>query len=335
MHLTPRSRSILIACQLKADQSIEELAATTRIPPHTVRRELSSLRERGLIIRLPFVDVFRLGYMESQFFFTVASERSEGSAASFVGSLRNSWRVPWLATLGGTYHYGATIIGRDVSETVDFLESLSRLHPLMLQNKALNTLISFRYLLKRHLVEDHDSIPLDWVGVSMCESLGEHDNSVSYSRFEADSLDRRILAELFRSSERSNKDLATAVGITRSTFEYRLSRLIDEQIIIRFINVIPPGRLGMLTYKLIVSLRVFDSAIWEELCRFCQDVPNIVNIIHCVGKWDYELGVEVTIPNQAFQIAQKLSLFLGERLAAIEIIPVFQQIVPTNFLGLE
>jgi DNA-binding Lrp family transcriptional regulator len=172
MHLSRRSRAILLASQLKADQTIEELAESTRIPPHTLRRELNSLRERGLIVRLPFVDVFRLGFVESQLFFSVAPDKSEGSVAGLVRLLRKSWRVPWLATLGGTYQYGVTILGKDLSDTVEFLDSISPTHRAMLQDKVVNTLVSFRYLLKRHLIEEPESVPLDWVGVSMNRADG-------------------------------------------------------------------------------------------------------------------------------------------------------------------
>jgi DNA-binding Lrp family transcriptional regulator len=208
----------------------------------------------------------------------------------------------------------------------------------MLQDKAVNTLVSFRYLLKRHLVEEPESVPLDWVGVSMSRvdgGRGRKADRPSEITVATDSLDRRILAELFRSSDRSNKVLSEAVGVTRSTFEYRLRRLMDERVLVGFINVIPPTRLGMSTFKIIVSLRRFDSSAWDDLIRFSEENPNIVNIIHCIGKWDYELGVEVNNPNEAFQISQKLSLFLGERLGSLAVIPVFQQIVPTNFLGMD
>lgn len=323
--LSARQRKIVSLTQLRANASMEVLQELTGYPPHTIRRELVNLKKNRIIIKLPFIDIFKFGYLEAQLMFSVTTDRNQNDTR-FLKYLSESWRVPWLATLGGEYQYGATICCSSHHDLVLFLDGLCDKLDVRFHKRIISSITYFKYFRKRYLDPSEPLQDIEWLGFDIRHT---HQSD----SLQADETDRLIVSELYRNSDRSHEAIANSVGLPRSTLEYRLRRLEDEKILLGFIYAVPPTAIGAATFKLLVSVQSLDADLEKGINEFCTEEVFITSLIRCMGSWDFECGIECFTPTDAFKVAQRLRSLLGSKLVDLQLIPVFQQIVPRNFLG--
>lgn len=323
--LSARQRKIISNSQLRASASVEKLQELTGYPSHTIRRELVALKKNRIIVKLPFVDIFKFGYLEAQLMFSVTPDGNQNDTR-LIKYLSESWRVPWLATLGGQYQYGATICCSSQHDLVMFIDNLCDKLGVRFHKKIINSINYFKYFRKRYLSPSEPTQDLEWLGFDIRTPHRTETNQV-------DETDRRIISSLYQNSDRSHEAMARAIGLPRSTLEYRLRRLEEENILLGFVYVVPPTAVGAATFKLLVSVQSLDDELEKGINDFCTQDVFVTSLIRCMGNWDFECGIECFVPADAFKVAQRLRSFLGTKLVDLQLIPVFQQIVPRNFMG--
>ena len=136
--------------------------------------------------------------------------------------------------------------------------------------------------------------------------------------FQLDDLDRRILAGLLSEDLTTCRGVARSLGVAVSTFDWRLKRLQERGIILRFLYLLSPLTLQMNTFKLLLYTRGFTSKHHTQLFDYCHRHPKITTLIRCIGNWDYELGVEVSPASELVEVVKELRKHFGANVAAIE-----------------
>ena len=76
------------------------------------------------------------------------------------------------------------------------------------------------------------------------------------NEFKLDLKDKKLLFELDKNSRTSLSDLAKKLKTSKEVVYYRLNKLIDEKIILRFHTITPLYKFGLTAYK--VYLRLSD-----------------------------------------------------------------------------
>ena len=75
MRLSTKEADVLAAVELRASMRVDEIREELGYRAHTVRYALSSLRQRQIIWRLPFINVRALGYTIHNLYIPVGSEK--------------------------------------------------------------------------------------------------------------------------------------------------------------------------------------------------------------------------------------------------------------------
>lgn len=280
MKLSDKETTVLAAAELRAQASITTLKKDTGYQEHIIRHALRRLREKEVIRPIPVINIHRIGFSVYNIFFTTASQGKMARQAT-VKSFVAAPEVMWVGEFGGEFHYGIAFCARRPVDVVQFLQSISKKHRDVFQEKAVsltvsNTLFPRKYLSPRKM-------NLQPVTITFTDSI-----------VEVDDLDLRVLSSLSTHGDLSHRQLAGKLGIPLSTLELRVKKLREKQVIMGDIYVVSPSKFDRQSYKLLVYTKGIDPDVSKKMFAFCSNHPDIVYLFECVGVWAFEVGIEVS-----------------------------------------
>lgn len=118
--------------------------------------------------------------------------------------------------------------------------------------------------------------------------------------------DRKILRELFDNARTPFSIIGKKVGLSKEVVNYRVKKLIERGILIRFNTVIDVNRLGWQVYFININLRDIENAIEEEIIKTLANHPNVAQVLKCIGNYDLILKVFVKDYVEANKIIKEL-----------------------------
>jgi Lrp/AsnC family transcriptional regulator len=109
-----------------------------------------------------------------------------------------------------------------------------------------------------------------------------------------DAIDKRLLTELQRDSNRSIEALAETVGLSRNTCWRRVARLEEEGVVARRVALVDPAKVNLaLPVFIVVRAGRHTADATEALRRAVLDIPEIVGAYRTAGEIDYILQARV------------------------------------------
>lgn len=320
LRLTTAEQRVLVAAQLDAEQSVAALSKRTKLRSHVVNHALSQLLSRGILRRGAMINISKIG-LEQWILYLALGSRKPSERNRVLNWLSNDARVLWYGELGGEYQIGTAFNVRHGTEVGEFVTAVTSIYGGSYRKKALARTISFTALSKNYIMESPSLFPREMVEVKD-----------SYERTALDLNDQKILNGLFSNDARSRPALAKKLGIARSTLEYRISRMKDQGILQREIYFLSAQRLGLLLYRLPLTLRGLDDQNAKLIVEFCRNEAEVVNITRCLGAWDFELAIEVREPRHALELLDRISQRFQDEIVDLTLIPVFAQGTSSKYL---
>ncbi|MGV8150345.1 MAG: Lrp/AsnC family transcriptional regulator [Candidatus Woesearchaeota archaeon] len=101
-----------------------------------------------------------------------------------------------------------------------------------------------------------------------------------------DKKDSKILYELDQDARQSNSQIAKKVGLSKEVVNYRIKRLEEEKIILRYSTIIDMFRIGFHKYKLYLRLRGADKEKTEEIGEYFNNHKKTEWVVIGTGRWD-------------------------------------------------
>src|SRR3989344_8118472 len=123
----------------------------------------------------------------------------------------------------------------------------------------------------------------------MTEKIPSYDIPVSVLSIK----DRKILKELFDHARTPFSLIAKRVGLSKEVVHYRVKKLMERGILLRFNTVIGVPQLGWQMYFINIRLRNVDNTVEEEIINAMTHHPNIAQVLKCMGSYDLILKVFV------------------------------------------
>jgi DNA-binding Lrp family transcriptional regulator len=277
-----------------------------------VRHCLESLKKRGCVRALPYVDLSRLGYIDSALYFSLALE-SQGALQRLLSFMAHSSKIGRLAALCGEYQYAAAVYSRKRNELDQLLTLLGERCRGGLFNKAAATRVSRTIFRSKHLC----------CAPSAVESItcGQCGMDAALDR-----IDREILNAMADAPNQSRVALAQVLHLPLSTVNYRVKNLEARGVIAGYAYRLRRSSFGLSKFRLLVCHRRESRALREEILRFSALHPNITCCVNCIGDWSCELSVEVEDPAQIPAVSQALYERFGEDLTHIKTVMVLNHL---------
>ena len=145
--------------------------------------------------------------------------------------------------------------------------------------------------------------------------------------------DRKILKELFDDGRLPYSVIAKRVGLSKEVVNYRVKKLIDNGILIRFNTVINVNKLGWQIYFINIRLRNIDDVVEENIIKLLTNHPNIAQVLKCIGTYDLVLKVFVKDYVEANKLMKKIELKFKTHIDKYVIDFVEQEVtIPLAFL---
>lgn len=106
-----------------------------------------------------------------------------------------------------------------------------------------------------------------------------------------DSTDRRILYELDLGSRKPLSQIASKLKLSKRVVSYRVDKLIEQNIIERFITILNTAKLGFTDYKLFIRLSNVSSKDEPKILSYLVNHPYVQWVVFCQGNYDLILAV--------------------------------------------
>jgi Lrp/AsnC family transcriptional regulator, leucine-responsive regulatory protein len=148
-----------------------------------------------------------------------------------------------------------------------------------------------------------------------------------------DKKDVALIRELDFNARTSISILARKIRVSKEVANYRIKKLVENEVISGFKALIDPFMLGYQLYGLHLKLKAPSDQKKQELCDWAKNSENISEIIWLGGKWDFYMTFWAKNPSEFNKIFENFLLKFGPSILKKTIsISVEIEHQPYNFL---
>src|SRR3989344_3302731 len=110
--------------------------------------------------------------------------------------------------------------------------------------------------------------------------------------------DKKILTELDKNARQSNSQIGKKVGLSKEVVKYRIDKLFENKVIIRFHTVINYFKLGIIKFKLYLRLTNTNKEKIEEIAQYFKQHSKTEWVALTSGRFDLIVGFLVNDVNE-------------------------------------
>src|SRR3989338_4980146 len=103
--------------------------------------------------------------------------------------------------------------------------------------------------------------------------------------YHLDVKDRKILAQLDTDARKSFNQIGKKVGLSKEEIKYRIDRLQEQDIIVRFHTVVNYFKLGVVKFKLYLRLTNANKEKLEEIAQYFFKNHSTEWVVLTTGRW--------------------------------------------------
>ncbi len=309
--LSDLDKKILTYIELRADATVPNIAKKLNLRTHTVYYVINKLKREGIIKKVPFINMARLGYSDYYLFFSLSSHDSSQRKELIQYLLKNQL-VTWFVELGGEYQYISALYVKNTIEFSNFLLELSTRFGGLFFKKAFSLHTKSARFNRLYLFPESKR---QVITTQATEDI-----------VTVDELDHRILSLITEYSEKSYQEIAKLLNIPFSTLYYRLQILKKKDVVGKELYFVDTTKLAVQAFELLIYTKGLNSAFSDQLFEFAEKHPHIVHFVQSIGEWDFELGIEVETMYDATRISEELYDKFGNTITTITTIPLFKQL---------
>ncbi len=135
-----------------------------------------------------------------------------------------------------------------------------------------------------------------------------------------DTKDMKILYELDKNSRQSNSEIGKKVRLSKEVVKYRIDRMIENGVIIKFNTITNYFKLGFSKYRLFLRFKDVDKEKLEEIGNYFRENGKAEWVVSCTGRWDMVVTFHLRNVNEFDDEMQKMmnkfSFFIQEKATA-------------------
>lgn len=302
--LNDQTRAVLRAAELSGSASVRTIARQVALREATVRYSLDKLSREGLLpTPQPFVNMYRLGYVEYQLFFSLGSG-DQSMKKRFVTALAAAPQTAWLVELGGPYQYMALLYLRDIKELFKLLDELAHQCGNIITDKSLAVRKSYTLFGRKYLA------PRVHAPAVLRYSVDDQPAAVDVKDF-------AILNAMLDPRFMTLREVSEATGLPITTIDRHKRKLEQSRVIEGYFYRLDGQSLGMQCFRILLSLKGTSEATRKKLRAFALKHPLIINLVECIGNWDAIIGVEVDDVRQLAELSAEIYETFGESINAL------------------
>lgn len=133
--------------------------------------------------------------------------------------------------------------------------------------------------------------------------------------------DKKILNQLDLDSRHSDSEIGKKTRISKQVVNYRIKRMVEENIITGFSPHINIAKLGFNAHKIYLNFKALTKQKEEEMWSYLLKQPEIVWVISCSGRWSLIFAIASRNLDEFDKVLNnfmnKYSSFISERAISV------------------
>jgi DNA-binding Lrp family transcriptional regulator len=135
----------------------------------------------------------------------------------------------------------------------------------------------------------------------------------------------KILRILAHNSRTPVTEIAKKADISVKTALSRIKKLEKRGVIYGYRISLNLEKIGYQFFKCFISLKKADSDVLKELIHYCQENPNIIHLVECVGDWELEPEFEIESFEKFQETLEEIRNRFGSLIKNIETINILKE----------
>ncbi len=312
--LDMKDRKILYELEKDARRSNRVIGKRVGVNPDLVRYRINKLVENGVIDNfLTFVNFAKLGFTDFGIFINTKS-LTKNKEKEFINFIRNNQNISYFSKVGGKFDFIIGILARDVLHFHSIISEINSKFGDYISNKDIAIRMKLFHFSKDYLIDkegDGGELP----------SFGG-----DIEKIKLDNINDKILKLISTNARENIAELSNKLKVPPSTIALRIKNLEKEKIIEGFFTWINPSKFGFDSYDIMISFSNLDKQIENKFYGFCKAHQNISWLIKTVGKWDYEVGVEVPNKEKFQELLSEIREMFSDHIINLEFVMIFDTI---------
>lgn len=262
-------------------ESLTSLAKKLKTSKEVVHYRIHRLQKEGYLKKFyTIINMAKLGYEAYKVYFQFQNltRQKEKEILDFLTAHE---RIFWVATCSGKWDL---MIGTWARNTIDFnnwvLDDILNRYSNYILNKSITITKHNRQWNRRWFHESKDFPVTSTVG-------GEP------AVLTLNAVDQEILRIIANNARLPLTEISRKARVSAAIIKYRLNHLLRDGVICSFRMTPHLPAFGYGFFKAFVYLQNNTSVRQEALIKYCQENKNILNVVTCVGSWDFEIEFEV------------------------------------------
>lgn len=314
--LSIKDRKILCELEKNARRSNRAIAKKVGLHVDVVRYRINKLIESGIIHSfLTFVNFAKLGYTDYGVFFSTQHLTKE-KEQEITDYLSKNEHVSYFAKVGGKFDFIMGILSRNIVEFNHALSGIMEHIGAYVLTKDIAVRVVLKHYPKLYLHNKKSQEKPEKYPYFGGEYGGET----------LDELDKKILQKMATNARITTVALGELLDKPASTIALRIKKLQERKIIVGFYCFTSPQHYGYEAYDVTLNVKNMSRQNEKRLLFFFEKHPNIIYAIKCVGKWDYEIMVEVQNQEQFQEILAELKEKFSDVIQSLEFVTMFKDI---------
>jgi len=288
-----KNKKILFELDKNSRLSFSKIGKKVGLSQEVVFHRVSRLLQTGIIKRFQtVVAISRIGYVSSKIYILLQNITKE-KYQEIYNYLLNQKKVFWFGICQGRWDLMIAYWGRDSFEFGELLDELL--------NKFSH------YILEREVTFGKNMIQYNrrWFYHDKLEPV-ETEFGSKLKHYELDKIDTEILKYLANNARLSVVELARLIKTSTNVIHYRLKQLEKSKIISGYKFALDTHKLGYETCKSFIYFKNITEKRRKQLIQFCKLHSNVINIVLCVGPWDFEIEFEVENFDQFYDLMNEI-----------------------------
>jgi DNA-binding Lrp family transcriptional regulator len=299
-----RETAVLEYIEMRANSTIGEIAKGTRLKEHVARRIVDSLLEQKLIRRYVHLNVYPLGFFEVDLFVSFIDNSAE-SVESFIRWGIGRDNVCFLAETVGKYHLKIGLTVRSMSEVHEFVETACETFNFPFSEKDVAMVVEL-YDFGIHKTAKSSKV------AALRFGFGD-------TAYVPSPEDHQVLKGLSRHPELPPSALARHLGLSATTFTYRIQRLEKAGVIAGYRYLFDPLGKTIEFFHATVNIGGVTASVRKAVYNFCALHPNIPFFAEISGSFDFFLCMSVKRSVETLAIVRSFQEALAPLVRTIDV----------------
>lgn len=238
---------------------------------------IAALVQHGLLIKVPFLDPFRIGLTPYTVGFRIVDDFV---VDKYLPLIMRARQVAWLRRHRATGEFSMGVVAPVLADVIELFDDL---------------LIGLRHTVIRRyflVVENYRFFGHKSLTQAPIDRVPLRASATKYIP-ELDEIDRRLIAGLLPRRHFNAAALSHEVGIPVEEINCRVERLRRLEVIAGFTYRFQPEAVQRIRYGVLVRRRTTDLRVKRRLIEFCEEHEHVCGLTNFLGDWDHEVLLDV------------------------------------------